>query len=180
MNYNNYTNDDDDENINSQLIFRLKYNDEKPPLYVEMKVITWVTGVIFVSEDANTFMKIVLNQYKDAKKNLIYESLREDGIYVDDDDDDDDNYDEEKEVIESGKKIHTLKYICNENISENKNMFDKEKSHVPKVVEKNINEYIRIKEEKMAYNNINIKSAMYTLKHDFYIICMICLINLIN
>lgn len=87
-----YSKDDDDK---FELIARLNYNNNK--LYVEMTANCnnilddsnfeyYVYGNILLSQNANLFMKFVLDQYDIKNKHLIYQSLREDGIEKGDDD----------------------------------------------------------------------------------------------
>ena len=103
-----------------QMVFRMDYNGT--PLYVQLiakvrpseKIFRYWKGLIFVSRDANLFMKLVLSLV-DCDKAPIYQSLAEDGIYVEEIEDND-------EILFSTyarmtrKTLPTLQYLCCETV----------------------------------------------------------------
>lgn len=134
------------------MIARMQYQDK--PLYVELFAGCDFTGfecqgrgVIFISRDANIFMNLVLTEQEDLKKNLIYASLKEDGIDV-----------EEKEEEYNNcsrwflKNAPPLKYLCHKNIYENVQMLPEYRLVLPKILADSIDEFIKMEEAKKSYN----------------------------
>ena len=134
-----------------KMIARMEY--EEAPLYVELDAGCDYTGfecqgngVIYVSRDANLFMKLVLSKEDSLNRNLIYKSLREDRIYVEEDND----YDNYSNMF--GTNVPMLKYLCHEAIYENKDELCEYKFQLPNILVNSIDDFIRTKEAKIAYN----------------------------
>ena len=138
-----------------KLIARVEY--EGKALYVEMIASCDYTGFecqgggfIFVSRDANLFMKLVLTEREDdLNKKLIYESLQKDSIYVE----------EEDEILcEKFSRmmrecVPMLKYLCHEVVYQNRNTLRGYKTLLPKILIQSIDDFIRDKEARIAYND---------------------------
>ena len=143
-----------DDNVSGrkfEMIARMEY--EEAPLYVELSAGCDYTGFdcqgggqIFVSRDANLFMKLVLAEEKDLNKNLIYKSLREDRIYVEEETDDYDKY-----TKMFYRNAPMLKYLCHQAIYEYKDSIYY-KSLLPKILAESIDDFIKTKEAKIAYD----------------------------
>ena len=132
-----------------EMIARMNYKEKK--VYVELLAACTVDfgfdcqgeGTIFISEDASIFMQLVLK--KRNKKNLIYQSLREDGIQV-------------KEQIAhdlctdfQGTKVLSLKLLCHLAVYKNKKKLGPNILQLPKILLDSVNDYIRIRDAKYAY-----------------------------
>ena len=142
---------------NFQMIARME-KDEEQPIYVEMVASCDYTGFdcqgsgyIFISKNANLFMKLVLAEAeKDVDKSLIYDSLREDSIYVEEMD----NYyyyDKFSNLLL--KKVPMLKYICHEAIYQNRDVLYEYKILLPKILRESVLEFINTKDAIIAYNS---------------------------
>ena len=85
----NYKNEFGDQTYH--LIARMQYNDESP-IYVEIfakdPYSHQIVGHIYVSRNVTAFMKHVLSEKIRYNNPLIYEFLREDGIYLEENLDD--------------------------------------------------------------------------------------------
>ena len=107
-------------------------------------------GSIFISKDANIFMKLVLAELQeDFNKDPIYASLREDSIYVEEED----NTRFDKLSRMKWKNTPKLKYFCHEVIYQNSDTFREYRSLLPKMLTESIDNFIRTKEARIAYEN---------------------------
>ena len=125
---------------------------QKPPtlLYIELKASCDFTGflcqgggVIFISSDANLFMRIILRF--EREKHLIYKSLAEDGIEV-----------EEQQEYDLFSRMFwnnppSLKYLCHEVVYLNKEFYDFCLNLLPKILFESVREFIKTEEAKIAY-----------------------------
>ena len=118
------------------LIARVDYNNRH--LYVELYAQQYTDiweGFIFISYDVHIFMKLVLLFFQN--KNLIYQSLREDGI-----------------VINKEPFIHrltwndppNLEFLCYCSIYQNKDILEKQIKYLPKILENKIKNFIKYQE----------------------------------
>ena len=144
------------------LIARMEYKNN--PLYVEMRAHDdnyESGGYIYISKDANIFMNVVLSGIYDIKtKNRIYESLREDGVYVKEEEEEEDK---EKNIKKT--MPNTLSYYCHKIIYKNKDTLNDYISQLPKCLKKSIDEFIKVSEAKedyyddISYIKLEIKSG---------------------
>ena len=128
---------------------------QQPPtlLYVELKAscnftgFSWEGGigggVIFVSSDANLFMKIIVRF--EREKHLIYKSLAEDGIEVEEQHE----YDLFSRMLWNNPP--PLKYLCHEAVYLNKELYDYYPNLLPKILSESVTEFIKTEEAKLAY-----------------------------
>ena len=124
------------------LIIRMQY--EGKPIYVELCFISDYGnkfGKIYVSRNANIFMNVVLRQYKDINKNLIYNSLlNDDHVYV-------------EEYTDNNTFNTSLYGICHKIIYKNKDIFHKMyKFQLPKKIKESIDEFIETMTAKKEYD----------------------------
>ena len=133
------------------LIARMEYEEQS--LYVELIANCDYTGFdcqgggyIFISKDANLFFKLVLRE--NLNKNLIYESLKSDSIYVEEEEDTD--YDKFSRMM--WKTAPMLKYLCHEAIYQNREPLQGYSFLLPKILTESIDDFIKTKEAKIAYN----------------------------
>ena len=124
-------------------IIRMQY--EGKPIYVELyfnyncnKI-----GKIYISRHANIFMNVVLRQYQDMNKNLIYDSLlNDDDIYV-------------EEYIDNNTFSTSLYGICHKMIYENKDIFhEMYEFQLPKKIKESVDEFIGIMTAKKEYDRV--------------------------
>ena len=152
--YHIYNFDDGVGDRDFELIVRLEH--EGRPLYVELSAGCDYTGfdcqgsgIIFVSRDANLFMKLVLKQVRN--KDVIYESLRADGIQVDEE------YYEysnncSRMLINSAPM---LKYLCHQAIYDEisrSGALQGYQTVLPKILAESVTDFIRTEEAKRHYD----------------------------
>ena len=122
------------------MIARMKYRD-KLPFYLRMRL-----GRMFLSRDANIFMNLILKDEEkdeeDLNKNLIYASLKEDGIYVK----------EEENEDEYIRNAPPLKYLCHQSIYDNMRLLSGYRSVLPKILADSIDDFIKMREAKQWYD----------------------------
>lgn len=140
--------------LSYSLVFRMDYSKNKKhkrdSLYVELFATFYhcyhFLGYIFVSRDANVFMKLV-SRPKD--KTLVYESLRKDGIHA-----------EKEEVCEEEeegvfcKTPNTLKYLCQEAVYLSRDMLRGFASVLPKLLTNSVDDFVKTKEAKATYCSV--------------------------
>ena len=118
------------------LIARLDYNNTH--LYVKMtshRIHNEYFGTIFITTDANSFMKLIFLEKLENKKSIC-ESLVKDGIYKEEN--------EEEEDL-----VSTLKYMCYKTIYLNKLDISK----LPQLVIDNLTEFINFKNVERMYKS---------------------------
>ena len=148
------------------MVFRMDYNGT--PLYAQLiaKVRPmgilfrhW-KGLIFVSRDANLFMKLVLSLW-DFDKAPIYQSLAEDGIYAEE-------IEENDEILFSTydrmtrKTLPTLQYLCCETVYLNEIL----RAHsvmLPIILQNTLDDFIKTNEAIEDY----VKMSSYPYKSRF-------------
>jgi len=101
-------------------------------------------GIIFVCEDADLFMKIIITDKYQI--NLIYQSLREDGIQVEEL--------TEYDVCSHFQKHNApmLKFLCHLTIYKNKNLLEASFLQLPKLLEKSVKSFTQTMEAKEDYD----------------------------
>nr|BDT63581.1 MAG: hypothetical protein [Pasiphaea japonica whispovirus] len=133
-----------------EMVARMLYKGEH--VYVQLKASCDFTGfdceghgVMFVSKDANLFIKLILTDKH--PKGLIYQSLTEDGIEIDQMD----------ECSWNTKYMYchapTLKFLCHKAIYKNKNKLQHYSSTLPNVLKQSVDKYITFNEAKESYDN---------------------------
>ncbi|XP_066943580.1 uncharacterized protein [Macrobrachium rosenbergii] len=142
-----------DDGVNGQeyrLIARVEHKGL--PLYVELMAGCDFTGfdcqgqgVIFVSRDANLFMKLCLTA--ECERDLIYQSLTEDGIQV-----------EEQTEYDACRKMFwttapMLKYLCHQAAYEHRAKLWPQFSSLPKILANSVDEFIKFQEAKVVYED---------------------------
>ena len=137
-----------------QMIARMEYEDRS--FYVELNAGCDYTGfecqgrgVIFISTDANMFMKLVLTEQEDFNKDAIYESLREDSIYVEEEDDT--RFDKFSRM--KWKNTPMLKYLCHEVIYQNRDTLREYSSLLPNILTESVDDFIRTRKARIAYDD---------------------------
>jgi len=102
-------------------------------------------GRIFVSGDADLFMEIIITDKYQI--NLIYQSLREDGIQVEEL--------TEYDVCSHFQKHNApmLRFLCHLTIYKNKNLLEASFSQLPKPLEKSVKSFTQTMEAKEDYDN---------------------------
>lgn len=156
-----YNNDGVSGGRDFKMIARMDNDLEKQPIYLEMFASCDYTGFdcqgsghIFISKDANLFMKLVLSEAEnDVDKSLIYDSLWKDSIYVEEMDDDNYYYFYDKFSNLLLKKVPMLKYICHEAIYQNRDVLYEYKILLPKILRESVLEFINTKDAIIAYNS---------------------------
>nr|BDT63582.1 MAG: hypothetical protein [Pasiphaea japonica whispovirus] len=102
-------------------------------------------GIMFISKDANLFIKLILTDKH--PKGLIYQSLAEDGIEIDQID----------EYLWNTKYMYNhaprLKFLCHGAIYKNKNKLQHYSSTLPDILKQSVDEYITFNEAKESYDN---------------------------
>ena len=134
--YINYKDEDEPE---YDLITTMQYENNNP-IYVEMLAkyprSYDIEGSIYISQHVNSFMKLVLSDNR-YDKTLIYKSLREDGIYIDDDD---------------KKSLPTLKFLTHQTIYDNVNILQEDISLMfPRILKDSVNDFIKTKDATKEY-----------------------------
>ncbi|UHB41753.1 hypothetical protein MrNuV_ORF030 [Macrobrachium rosenbergii nudivirus] len=137
---------------NFNLICRMVYKDA--PLYVELIASCDYTGFdcqgggsIFVSRDANIFINVCMSN--DWNKEPIYQSLEEDGIYIN------------KELAAENnpcvrfqnRSPAMLKYLCHQTIYKNKTTLEPYIGELPKLLADSVIEFIKYHEAKYVQDN---------------------------
>ena len=111
-------------------------------------------GVIFISENANLFMRLVLGETfmdEEFNKCLIYDFLKEDDDY------DYDAITVERETCDKFSRmflnrVPMLKYICHEIIYKNKDQLWEYKVLLPEILKNSVDDFINTKEAIASYN----------------------------
>ena len=141
-------------------------NDKYYYYYIELTVIAmkrisfcypillYLKGSIFLSRDANLFMKIILREHAlhhCVNRHLIYKSLFEDGIEV-----------EELPEYELLPRLlwnnpPTLKYWCHQTAYHNRLLIDyyRFSTSTPKILRESVKEFIKTEEAKLVYPSYN-------------------------
>ena len=144
--------DNNSDNDCFAIMARLEYEEES--LYVTMIAYyncCFIRGSIFITKDANIFIKVVIPDIKliipskeyIKKKSLIYSSFREDGIYVED---------EEEENHPAMGEPYTLKYLCHELIYENRYALLDYKIILPKILARSVSDFIKTRIADIEYH----------------------------
>ena len=138
-----------------QMITRMDYNFT--PLYVEIVAICCCigfrchgAGFIFVSRDANLFMKLVLSPLLERTKARIYKSLAEDSISMEMEEEEDKYSTYSREIR---KTLPTLKYLCHEAVYLNREILRRYSSVLPKILIKSVDEFIKTNDAILAYED---------------------------
>ena len=141
--------DDQCTGQNFNMAGRMVYNGQ--PLYVELSASCDFTGfdcqghgVIFVSTDANLFMKLVMTEK--FQKDAICESLAHDGIIIEEQTE----YDSCERMF--WKNAPMLKYLCHQVVYENQTELKHYSQVLPKVLTDSIIDFIRTKDAKKSYD----------------------------
>ena len=138
--------------ISFAIIARLEYEEDSLYIIMMGNYDCFRSGYIFITKDVNVFIKVVIpdlffivsdGEYI-SNKNLIYNSLREDGIYVE----------EEKEIesIHSMGEPYTLKYLCHELIYENRYALRDYKIQLPKILARSVSDFIKTRLADIEYH----------------------------
>ena len=149
--YAHYTSD----NLGRQFELIVRMRDPgNDPLYIQVVARCGSTGFdwdggsgeIFLSRDANMFMKCVL---RDTYYNTdaIYESLAQDGVFA------------EKGVYDScSRMFHNtapmLKYLCHKSIYDNIDALREYRTQLPKILADSVQDFIKTEEAMKEYDNI--------------------------
>ena len=148
--YHIHTTDINESDREYELIARLQYKGQ--PLYVELNASCDFTGfdcqgggAIFVSRNASLFMRLVLTSGN--KKDLIYESLAEDGIEVEEQSE----FDACQRIFR--KNVPMLKYLCHEAFYKNEEELQPYVSLLPTILSNSVDEFIQFHKAKEAYDN---------------------------
>ena len=135
-----------------EMIGRMQYKGE--PLYVELNAGCDNTGFdcqgmgnIFISRDANLFMKLVLRS--NNEKDLIYKSLADDGIEVEEEEQSE--FDVHKRMF--SRTVPMLKYICHEAVYQHEQKLQSQFEQLPKILANSLEEFIRFQEAKKDYDS---------------------------
>ena len=99
-------------------------------------------GLIFVSGDANLFMRLIMTNKHPS--NLIYKSLREDGIRVEEPTE----YDV---CCRLQRSPPTLKLLCHLEMYNYKNLFEASFSELPKTLGESVKSFMQMMEAHKAY-----------------------------
>lgn len=127
-----------------RFIARVNYNNQL--LYVELTAgcdYCQGRGFIFVSKDPNLFMQLVLTS--EHNKDLVYQSLMEDGIEIER------QYDDAA-ACGRIKTIPMLKYLCHESAFDNRVKLQPYFSTLPSILRNSIDEFIRFRDAQIAYD----------------------------
>ena len=111
-------------------------------------------GKIFISRDVKLFMRLVLKTHYDNEI-LIYNSLKEDGIEIEDQWQYNDYW---RYFPFKEKKIPTLEYICHEFICKNKQKLESQFVQLPKIIANSVEDFIRVDmaiDEYDRFNNLD-------------------------
>ena len=137
------------QNTHFHMVGRMIYKGQ--PLYVQLRAgcecyrCGCMHGVIFVSRDANLFMKLVMT--KKFQKDLIYKSLADDGIIIE----------EQTEYDSCGRMFWNnapmLKYLCHQVVYENQTKLKHYSQVLPKLLTDSIDDFIRTKDAKKFYDD---------------------------
>ena len=143
-------------NFEKQIKFRLiarMEEEEKKHIYVELAAercphrgfpCKTSGGFIFVSRDVDFFMKLVLTraeEKEDLNKELIYKSLQNDSIYVD-----------EITSLTTTTSVPSLNYLCYEAICQEGVTY--KYYLLPKMLERSIDDFIKMKKARFDYNKL--------------------------
>ena len=105
----------------------------------------YMHGVIFVSRDPNLFMKLVMTDK--FQKDLIYKSLVDDGIIIEEQTE----YDSCERMF--WKNAPMLKYLCHQVVYENRIELKHYSQVLPKLLTISIEDFIRTKDAKKVYDD---------------------------
>ena len=139
-------------NPDVRMIARMEYKDQQS-IYVEFNArclgLRCHRGAfIFISRDANIFMKLVLAELREDIKNSVYESLREDSIYVEEEDNT--RFDTFSRM--TWKNVPTLQNLCHEIIYQSRDELRGYSSLLPKLLTESLDNFIRTKEARESYD----------------------------
>ena len=130
------------------MVARMDYKGQK--LYFELDANCDYTGFsgigggfIFVSSDANVFMKVVLKS--NFNIDCIYQSLSDDGI----DFEEQNEYDRADNIF--WKNPPKLKYLCHQAIYDHKSNLEAHFVNLPTILKDSVNDFIRMKDAKKNY-----------------------------
>ena len=117
----------------------------------EKNIRNWdqIQGSIYYSQNPYLFMKIILMNCTFLNKDIIYNSLKEDDIYI------------------KHNNIPTLlQNLCYETIYQNKDDIFKRTSLLPKSILEKINKYIQLRQESFLKFRLSITIYFWKLKND--------------
>ena len=103
-------------------------------------------GTIFISRDANLFMKLVLSSSQEPNQDLIYESLAEDGIRAEKAEE---SYSPFAKLFRSTPPM--LKYLCHQEVYLNFNILRPYFSDLPPMLVNSLNDFINTREAAVEY-----------------------------
>ena len=158
MEYNSRSKRNSNSNSNSN---NTNHHHQQQPhnhIYVELSAVydyheyVRAQQIIFVSRDPNLFMNLTLNDK--CQKHLIYQSLAEDGIIIDQKQPDEDNV-----VAESRngwERVYrnnppSLKYFCHWNVYNNEVLNKCYPNVLPRLMSNGVKDFITFQEEKRQY-----------------------------
>ena len=131
-----------------EMMARMDYKGVK--MYIDLSASCDYTGFecqgvgsIFVSRDANLFMKIIDNDKYD--RDLIYQSLLEDGIEIDE------ITEHEKYSRVQWSNPPMLKFLCHISFYENLKKLECCIEALPKILQESVKEYIRLRQTQYYY-----------------------------
>ena len=135
------------------LLARIDRGDGGPLLYVELTAgcdaegfSSRGDGAIYISSHPSIFMKLTLRR-PESNKHLIYQSLRDDGLYVEEPTELDIFF----EIYGKINVVPTLQYLCHENINILQNFFSS--VSIPIHFKNAMDEFIQYHKAKIAYDN---------------------------
>ncbi|XP_066944386.1 uncharacterized protein [Macrobrachium rosenbergii] len=143
----------DDESFGQEYAMIARMDHKGLPLYVELSASCDYTGfdcqgqgVIFVSRDANLFMKLCIT--RECNRDLIYQSLEEDGIQV-----------EEQTEYDACRRMQLktapmLKYLCHQAAYEHRAKLWPQFSCLPKILANSVDEFIKFRDAKDVYDDL--------------------------
>jgi len=146
-----------------QIVARMDYKGRK--VYFELLAICTFWGfmiagggLIFVSEDPNLFMKLIMTNKHPS--DLIYQSLREDGIRVEEPTE----YDV---CCRLQRSPPTLKLLCHLEMYNYKNLFEASFSELPKTLGESVKSFMQMMEAHKAYGYMKNTKKKYFLNRYF-------------
>ena len=150
--YHLYYFDSDPGGRDFEFVGRMDYNDLK--LYVELSACCDYTGFsdrggghIFVSTDANLFLKSILIGLRGKLgDDLIFESLEQDGIIVDAELKQEGGMQFYKQMQKHWTTAPSLKFLSHSSVYENKHLLEDQLTTLPKYFKESISEFIKAKD----------------------------------
>lgn len=142
-----------DDGVNGrefQMTARMDYKGRK--VYIELVAGCDYTGfdcqgggVIFISLDANLFMKLILTE--EYQSDLIYKSLAEDGIET-----------EEQTEYDTCSRMRwtnapMLKFLCHMSVYDNRKSLEHYPRVLPKILKDSVRDFIKTRDAKKSYDD---------------------------